>query len=130
MRSDYTIRRTISSVIKNIGIWENLHGESFMDYAGSDHIFRNISFLMGYWSCKHRELYNFLIKKSNNTIPWKYAQDGLEELVEEFYGLEPEHMRNEEYLDCYDMTWIPWASIIVDNDIYWERYIKFMEEYE
>ena len=72
-------------IVEYIRTLEISMGESWMDQFAEDGIFHNISFLMGYWSVKFPELYQYLMKDSNNTIPWKYPQNGLVGLVESFY---------------------------------------------
>jgi hypothetical protein len=114
---------SIEEIIDWIRTWECNAGESFMDYAGDDYIFLNVSFLLGYWSIKFPELYKFLMTKSMNLIPWKYPQDELTDLVEEFYSTK-ENWNEEDY--CKSL--IPWVSLIFDNDVYYERFIDWKEE--
>ena len=111
---------TLEELLEFVLNWEQEAGESFMDYAGDDYIFLNISFLIGYWLVKYPELYQFLMNESNNKIPWKYPQDGLTDLVQLFYnaGLSEE---------TYSAYLIPWLSLIIDNDIYYQRFIEWKE---
>lgn len=105
-------------------IWEGEAGESFMDYCGDDYVFKNISFLLGYWSVKFPKLYKYLMDLTNGSVPWKYPQDGLEEKVETFYSYNPSDRDSTE--EDYLKTILPWTSLIADNEYYYERFERWM----
>ena len=114
-------------ILKYILKWEEWMEESWMDYHGNDCIYLNISFLLGYWSAKFPELFEYLMKESNNTIPWKYAQDDLLDLVEYFYY--PDQFNEDGSYNNWDeekakSTFEPWISIIDNNIIYFNRFIE------
>lgn len=110
---------TLDELLEFVRDWEHENGESFMDYAGDDYIFLNVAFLLGYWSVKYPELYQFLMKESGNTVPWRYPQDGLTDLVEFFYNVSHAENWSE---DAYNNSLKPWLSLIIDNDIYYKRF--------
>lgn len=108
---------TIDEVVNQIRDWEIEAGESWMDYFGDDCIYLNVAFLLGYWSVRYPDLYKYLMKESGGKVPWKYPQDGLVELVENYY------MPNEYNEADYRTSLEPWAAIIVENEYYQQRYV-------
>ena len=116
-------------IVEYIRTLEISTGDSWMDQFAEDGIFHNISFLMGYWSVKFPELYSYLMKDSNNTIPWKYPQDGLIGLVESFYIDDEEYENNQFDNEEYEKSLYPWASIIAFNPIYMNRFLKCHKDF-
>lgn len=110
-------------ILDFIGNWECDMGESWMDYIGNDYIFLNVHFLMGVWSVKFPELYYYLMKESNNTIPWKYVQDNLLDLIEELY-IDHSNYKDEDY----EKSLYPFVYVIANNNVYFDRFIKNHEE--
>lgn len=106
-------------------IWETEIGESFMDFCGEDYVFKNVSFLLGYWSVKFPDLYTFLMKVSGGEVPWKYPQDGLIERVEEYYNYQ---WCNDNADETYLQSIMPWCTLIADNNYYFERFSNWMLE--
>ena len=118
-------------ILRYINKLEEWAGESWMDYYGDDFIFLNISFLLGYWSVRYPDLFEYLMKESSNNIPWEYPQDGLVDLVEFFYYPDQYTETGAHRFvfdeDKYDLTRIPWISIIDENKVYFDRFINRAE---
>lgn len=108
-------------IVKYIRTLEIAMGESWMDRFGEDNIFLNISFLLGYWSVTNPELYKYLMEESNDQIIWQYPQNGLTDLIESYYNVYDETDKFND--DNYEMSLMPWASIIVFNPVYMKRFL-------
>ena len=112
-------------MIEYIREWEYENGESWMDYAGDDFIFIDIPIIVEYWSKKFPDLYEYLMRESFGTIPWYYPQDGLTELIEDYY--KTSDTWNEE---DYRKSLVPWVSLIVENDLYFQLFMSWKKDYE
>ena len=127
---------TIEELVELWQIWEGEAGESFVDYFVDDHI-RSMHFVLGYWSAKFPDLYKFLIEqgKGKGGIPWTSAQDcpgeldSISSLVEQYYGA---YSYDEETgythwdSDNYAKAILPWCTLIIENNIYYERLHKWL----
>lgn len=123
---------SVEELIELWGIWEEEAGESFIDYFVDDNI-KCMPFVLGYWSAKFPDLFEFLMNIGEGKIPWSSAQDapiGFESiscLVEIFYkvvscGVEEDGHWSQE---TYNKSIMPWCSLIHDIDIYYNRFIKW-----
>lgn len=115
--------------------WEICMGESFMNYFVCDNI-HNMGIILGYFCGKFPELGNYILEISDYKLPWKFIMDSphknseffpsIDMLVEEFYEVEDEKgLFNEEN---YDKTVHVWCSLLHDIDIYYKRFIEWVEK--
>lgn len=118
-------------------LWEQYAGESFMDCFVSDNIY-NMGIVIGYFYGKFPELGRYILEASDYKVPWKFIMDspyrdgnflpGIDALVEAFYDVENEDgVYNDEN---YDKVIYVWCSLIHDIDIYYSRFIKWIDKNE
>lgn len=119
---------TVKQIREIIGEWESVYGESFVDYFVDDNIC-SMHFLLGYFCGKFPDLGKFIMDKSDWSIVWGYVQDGgfiketnqridsIAELIEQYCN------------DDWDLFATIWATVIYDNDPYYERFVEWLSEY-
>lgn len=120
-------------------LWEIRFGESFMDYFVDNSIY-NMGFVVGYFYGKFMDLGKYLLETSDYTIPWTFIQDwitkrepekdipSISHLVELFYNVEDEDGVWSE--ENYNKSIYVWCSLIHDTDIYYNRFIEWIEKNE
>lgn len=121
-------------------LWEVRFGESFIDYFVDDSI-HDMRFIVGYFYGRFPELGRYILETSNYYIPWTYVQDwitkkepekdipSISHLVELFYNVEDddEGIFSEEN---YNKSIYVWCSLIRDVDIYYKRFMDYIEKNE
>lgn len=104
---------SVEDMIELWRIWECEMGESFIDYIVDNIV--NVKEIINYWKTEFPDLYNHIMKLTNNTIPWRYILDSpkgydtLEYVVEDFYNVHEAEWFNEER---YRKSILPWCSYI------------------
>lgn len=103
---------SVEDMIELWRIWELEMGESFMEYK-LEHII-NVEEVINYWKTEFPDLYSYLMKLTNNTIPWKYIfhcpndLDCLDFEVENYYHVHEGEFTEEKYRKSI----LPWCSYV------------------
>lgn len=98
---------SVEDMIELWRIWELEMGESFME-CKLEYII-NIEEVINYWKTEFPDLYSYLMKLTNNTIPWKYIDlDGLDFEVENYYHVNEGEFTEEKYRKSI----LPWCSYV------------------
>lgn len=119
--------------------WEIRFGESFIDYFVDDNI-HNMGIVVGFFCGRFPKLGRYILEASEYKVPWTYIQDwitkkepekdipSISHLVELFYKVE-----NEEGIcdrNNYAKSIYAWCTLIHDIDIYYDRFIEWVEKNE
>lgn len=118
-------------------LWECYYGESFIDYFVDINI-RSIGIVVGFFCGRFPELGKYILEASNYKLPWNYIQEDIYKeksgedipsisyLVELFYNVEDEE--GNWYEENYEKEIYAWCSLIHDIDIYYERFMNWVDE--
>lgn len=118
-------KKSIEEIKELIDKFEGTCGESFVDCFIDDNI-NNIGFLVGYIYGKFPDLGKVLLANSNWRIVWKFVQDCYYkdgEEVESIAGIVENY-----YNEDHDKENLFWATVIYDNDPYYDRFEDWLKE--
>lgn len=126
----------VAKMVDYWNLWEAYAGESFIDYFVDDNI-HDMGIVVGYFCGRFPKLGRYILEASEYRIPWAYIQDwaykketkeeipSISHLVERFYNAEDENGRWSQ--DNYDKVVCAWCCLIHDIDIYYQRFIEWVE---
>lgn len=126
---------SIEKMTEYWNLWEERYGESFIDYFVDDNM-HDMGLVVGFFCGRFPELGRYILETSEYSIPWNYVQDeiyrpgeedipSISYLVEVFYNVDNEGEWNEEN---YEKVIYAWCSLIHDIDIYYEKFMNWVDE--